>query len=73
MCDYSLGIAKKNFLLGESQGIAQGIAQGEARGVEQGQSELVSAVQRLRAGESEEEIIKSGIDKHTVDLALTIK
>jgi hypothetical protein len=69
MCDYSLGIAKKNYLLGE----AQGIAQGEARGVEQGQSELVSAVQRLRAGESEEEIIKSGIDKHTVALALTIK
>ena len=57
MCDYSIGIAKKNYMQGEAQG----------------KNELVEVVQRLRRGESREEIIKSGIDEHTVDLAMTIK
>ena len=61
MCDYSIGIAKKNYM------------QGEAQGKTQGKNELVEVVQRLRRGENREEIIKSGIDEHTVDLAMTIK
>ncbi len=54
-------------------GIAQGISQGITQGREQGQNELVDAVNRLRAGESPESIVSSGIDKHTVDLAMTIR
>ena len=50
-----------------------GIAQGITQGREQGQNELVDAVNRLRAGESPESIVSSGIDKHTVDLAMTIR
>ena len=65
MCDYSIGIAKKHFL--------QGIADGEIKGIEEGQSKLVDAIQRLREGESREEIIASGIDEHTVGLAEAVK
>ena len=61
MCDYSVGIAMKNYASGE--------AQGEAKG----QEKLVDAVQRLRSGEKADDIINSGIDKDTVELALTIK
>ena len=58
-------IAKKHFL--------QGIADGEIKGIEEGQSKLVDAIQRLREGESREEIIASGIDEHTVGLAEAVK
>ena len=73
MCDYSIGIAKKNYMQGEAQGFTRGEAQGFTRGEAQGKNELVEVVRRLRKGESREEIIKSGIDDHTVDLAMTIK
>ncbi|MCR5179155.1 MAG: hypothetical protein K6C95_09275 [Lachnospiraceae bacterium] len=69
---YSKGIAE-----GISQGIAQGISQGREQGVSQGitigQNNLVTAVERLRSGETREELIASGLDEHTVDLAMTIK
>lgn len=42
-------------------------------GLEKGQSLLVEAVERLRSGESREDIISSGIDEHTVELAEGIK
>ena len=57
MCDYSVGIARKSFL----------------EGAEKGQNILVDVIQRLRNGESREDIIKSGVDEKTVDLAEGVK
>ena len=57
MCSYASAI--------ESKGISQGISQG--------QSILVDTVHRIRNGESREDIIRSGVDEHTVDLAYSIK
>ena len=65
---YNNGLAE-----GVLQGISQGISQGITQGIEQGQNLLVETVQRLRNGESREEIIASGVDEHTVDLAMTIR
>ena len=57
MCDYSVGIARESFL----------------EGAEKGQNSLVDVIQRLRNGESREDIIKSGVDEKTVDLAEGVK
>ena len=51
----------------------QSIKQGIERGIEQGQNILVEAVERLRNGETKEEILKSGIDEHTFELAMSIR
>ena len=61
MCYYSVGIARKNFL--------KGLSDGE----EKGQNILVNVIQRLRNGESREDIIKSGVNEKTVDLAEEVK
>lgn len=53
--------------------LEQGIKKGMEQGMEQGQSLLVDAVNRLRAGETPEQLICSGVDENTVNLALTIK
>ncbi len=65
MCDYSVGIARKNFL--------KGLSNGEEKGIEKGQNILVNVIQRLRNGESREDIIKSGVNEKTVDLAEEVK
>ena len=69
MCDYSVGIARKNFLKGLSDGEEKGIE----KGIEKGQNILVNVIQRLRNGESREDIIKSGVNEKTVDLAEEVK
>ena len=61
MCTYATAI--------ENKGIERGIE----RGIEQGQNKLVETIQRLRSGESRDEIIASGVDEHTVDLAMSIR
>ena len=45
---------------------------GITQGIEQGQNLIVTTVQRLRGGETREDIIASGVDEHTVDLAISI-
>ena len=57
MCDYSVGIAKENFV----------------KGIEKGQSLLVRAIELLREGKTEAEILKEGIDEHTLELAKACK
>ena len=52
---------------------ARGMEKGLEKGIEKGQNLLVEAVQRLRSGETPEEIEKSGVDKKTVELAQTIR
>ncbi|WP_022773137.1 hypothetical protein [Butyrivibrio sp. AE2015] len=43
------------------------------KGIEKGQTDLVEVIKRLRNGESSADIIESGVDERTVNLALTIK
>ena len=61
MCNYSVGIAQKNYLRGID------------KGKNEGQNELVKAVELLRAGKTPEEVAKTGIDQKTIDLAVAIK
>jgi len=37
------------------------------------QNDLIKAISMLRDGKSRDEIIKSGIDEHTIDLAQAVK
>lgn len=67
------GMSQVIYNNGLAEGVLQGISQGITQGIEQGQNLLVETVQRLRNGESREEIIASGVDEHTVDLAMTIR
>ena len=59
------------FRQGVDQGFRQGIDQGIRQGTDQERSGLVSAIHRLKAGESPEAIISSGISHETVEAALT--
>ena len=53
----------------ERKGIEKGLVEGRA----EGQNLLVAVVNRLRNGETAEQIIASGVDAHTVALAQSIK
>ncbi len=48
-------------------------AEGRAEGREEGQNLLATVVQRLRKGETPEQIQASGVDSKTIELAQTIK
>ncbi len=61
----SLGTRRKGLSDGEEKGIEKGI--------EKGQNILVNVIQRLRNGESREDIIKSGVNEKIVDLAEEVK
>ncbi|MBR3516032.1 MAG: hypothetical protein IKO10_06935 [Lachnospiraceae bacterium] len=61
MCTYATAI--------ENKGIEKGIEVGRTTG----QNDLVEAIRRLREGESREELLASGLDEHTVDLAMVVK
>lgn len=52
---------------------SEGEARGEARGRAEGQSILVKTIQLLRDGYTEKELLDQGIDKQTIDLAMTVK
>ena len=55
------------------KGIAEGRAEGIAEGRTEGRNALVDAVMRLRKGESKEQLLSSGVDEDTIELAFTIK
>ncbi len=51
--DYSVGIANKYL----------------KKGREEGQNQLANAIKRLKSGETDEQLLKSGVDEKTVNLA----
>ena len=63
MCNLSTAI--------ENQGIKKGLAEGRVEGRAEERNLLSDAIHRLKAGEQAEELIASGIDKETVEVALT--
>ena len=52
-------------------GFRQGVDQGIRQDIDQERSGLVSSIHRLKAGESPEAIISSGISSETVEAALS--
>ena len=58
---------------GRELGIAEGRKKGIAEGRAEGRNALVDAVMRLRKGESKEQLLSSGVDEDTIELAFTIK
>ena len=65
MCTYATAM--------ENKGIEKGRKEGIEVGRTTGQNDLVEAIRRLREGESREELLASGLDEHTVDLAMVVK
>ena len=51
----------------------EGVAEGRTQGRTEGQSLLIKAVQLIRAGYTEKELLEQGIDQNTIRLAMTIK
>lgn len=58
---------------GRQEGRREGRQEGRREGRQEGQNVLVETITRLRNGETPEQLLASGIDQHTIDLALTIK
>ena len=56
---------------GREEGRAEGREEGRAEGHVEGQELLAGAIHELRLGRSREELLKSGYDENTVNLALT--
>ena len=73
MCTYATAMENKGIEKGIKEGIKEGIKKGIKEGRASGQNDLVEAINRLRQGESREEILAMGIDEHTVDLAMAVK
>ncbi|MBR3307966.1 MAG: hypothetical protein IKI75_12035, partial [Lachnospiraceae bacterium] len=46
--------------------------EGMEKGIEKGQDMLIDVIGRLRGGEKEESILASGVDRETVDRALSV-
>lgn len=67
MCDVAQRLEDRGIAKGRIQGWAEGRVEGRA----EGRNLLSNAIHRLKAGEQAEELIASGIDKETVDVALT--
>lgn len=55
------------------EGKAEGRAEGRIEGRAEGQSLLAKTVRLLRDGHTEKELLDQGIDKYTIDLAMTLK
>lgn len=53
--------------------LREGKAEGRAEGRIEGQSLLAKTVRLLRDGHTEKELLDQGIDKYTIDLAMTLK
>ncbi|MBP1586449.1 MAG: hypothetical protein ILP17_12220 [Lachnospiraceae bacterium] len=58
---------------GFQEGFEKGVSQGITQGISQGQSSLADAIKRLHSGETPEDLLKSGFDKATIELALECK
>lgn len=65
---------EKTFVDGiREEGRAEGREEGRVEGRAEGQNLLATVVQRLRNGETPEQILASGIDSQTIELAQTIQ
>mgnify|MGYP002521681901 CR=1 FL=1 len=65
---------EKSFVDGiRAEGREEGRAEGRVIGREEDQNLLATVVQRLRKGETPEQIQASGVDSKTIELAQTIK
>lgn len=58
---------------GRAEGRAEGRKEGRAEGLAEGKQLLANAIRRLQDGETAEQLIASGLDSDTVELALTFK
>ncbi len=65
MSGFGAAIAKDSF--------AKGVAKGVADGRTEGQNELAKAIKRIHNGETIEDLIKSGVDEHTANLAYSCR
>ncbi len=69
MCDVAERLENK----GRLEGLQEGLLEGRLVGRSEGQNDLVKAIQFLRNGKSDAEILQTGIDEKTLALAKTIR
>ena len=67
------GMSQVIYEKGWKAGEENGKSIGHVEGFSEGQNVLADAIKRIRNGESKEEIIASGIDEQTVNLAMVLK
>ena len=69
LCDVAERLENK----GRLEGLQEGLLEGRLVGRSEGQNDLVKAIQSLRNGKSDAEILQTGIDEKTLALAKTIR
>ena len=55
------------------EGRAEGLAEGRAEGLAEGQNRLVDAIRRIHSGETVQQLIDSGVDETTANLAYSCR
>ena len=65
MCDYSIGLAKEY--------AEKGLEKGLEKGRTEGRNALADAIKRIHAGESVQDLIDSGVDEQTANLAYSCR
>ena len=59
------------------EGLAEGLAKGHSEGLEKGRSEerktLLEIVQKLKEGKTPEQLVADGMEKESVDSAITLR
>ena len=62
---------------GREEGLAEGLAKGRSEGLEKGRSEerktLLEIVQKLKEGKTSEQLVADGMEKESVDSAITLR
>lgn len=69
LCDVAERLENK----GRLEGLQEGLLEGRLVGRSEGQNDLVKAIQLLRDGKSDTEVLQSGIDEKTLALEKTIR
>ena len=77
MCDVAEQLKNAGWAEGWTKGLKEGkeegLKEGKEEGLKEGQLLLVDTVNRLNAGESEEQLFAQGIDQKTIEFALLIR
>lgn len=73
LCDVAERLENRGRMEGLREGRNEGLLEGRLVGRSEGQNDLVKAIQLLRDGKSDTEVLQSGIDEKTLALAKTIR
>ena len=73
LCDVAERLENRGRMEGLRERRNEGLLEGRLVGRSEGQNDLVKAIQLLRDGKSDTEVLQTGIDEKTLALAKTIR